>query len=156
MARGAAGPGATSAAPDSVCGWACADRPAEAALQGVAGARAPRGPGCGRVGPSSQLEDFAAADAKVDDLLRPAPERVLPLHRDTRHLVTVPSIHDLGVLRPDLHAIAWDELFPVLRDRWVGVEEPDRHVPRQVLDRTQINLPIQILGLHAARTRQIG
>ncbi len=47
---------------------------AEAALQVVAGARAPRGPGCGRVGASSQLEDFAAADAEVDNLLRPTPQ----------------------------------------------------------------------------------
>src|SRR5207244_2755543 len=55
----------------------------EAALQVVARARAPRSPRSGRVGPSSQLEDFAPAHPEVHDLLRPTPERVLPFHGDT-------------------------------------------------------------------------
>src|SRR5438874_9814921 len=85
---------------------------AEAALQVVAGARTPRGSRSGRVGPSSQLEDFTAADAEVDDLLRPAPERVLLLHGHALHFVAMPPDHHVLVLGPGFHAVARGELFP--------------------------------------------
>src|SRR4029077_18031201 len=111
----------------------------EPALQVVARARAPRGPRSGRVGPSGQLEDLATTHPEVHDLLRPTPERVLPFHGDTRHFVAVPARHHLFVLRPNFHAIPWDEFFPILCLGGLRVEQPDRDVPRQILDRAHVD-----------------
>src|SRR5947208_5167290 len=85
----------------------------------------------------SILETLPASHPEVHDLLGPAPERILPFHRDALYLVAVPAVHDLRVLRPDLHAVAGNQLLPVLRDRRVGVQQPHGDVARQVLDRTE-------------------
>src|SRR2546421_5108792 len=91
----------------------------------------------------SILENLPASHPEVHDLLGPAPERILPFHRDALYLVAVPAVHDLRVLRPDLHAVAGDQLLPVLRDRRGGVQQPPRGGWRPGLDRTANDLLIK-------------
>jgi len=68
----------------------------------------PTRPRMRRVGSSNQLENFSAADAEVDDLLRPAPERVLPsiatphswrCHPTITFWSWVPDFHDRSCTR---------------------------------------------------------
>src|SRR5204863_5391861 len=102
------------------------------------------------------LENLPSPHAEVDNLLGPAPQRVLPLHRHALHFVTMPARHDVLILGPNLHAIARAELLPIPRHRRLRVEQANRDVAGEILDRTHVDLGVGLWRRHPAGAREIG
>src|SRR5262245_39723824 len=124
-------PGAYASPPGQVCSrW-----PDEAAR------RARRPGGCRGPGPKRDGDGLdAAPDAIIHVVPHPLPEAVLAGEVRVGLHLGPPALHDVVLHGPEAHAVALDQLAPVVTDLRARVDQAHGDVLREVVEWAQIDL----------------
>src|SRR5262245_17206895 len=82
----------------------------------------------------------AAPDAVVHVVSHPLPEAVLAGQVGIGLHLGAPALHHVVLHRPEAHAVALDQLAPVVADLRARVDEANRDALREVVERAQVDL----------------
>src|SRR5437667_12310794 len=82
----------------------------------------------------------AAPHAVIHVVPHPLPEAVLVGEVGIRSHLRAPALHDIVLHGPEAHAVALDQLSPVVADLWARVDQADGDALREVVEGTEIDL----------------